>query len=199
MSVKKTYVLKHYQRMMKHVMVGNRRVLAEFVSTGANPNIKGTFTTANPEIIAALEASPDFNREYEVKRVENADEPVKETVQYRANPKDVKKFREEQEKNHFLAEDELAVKYAEKEPEAPEPVVVEITEDKVKEVEEKPKAPKVEGELKVIPVSVVSHFQSAKRYLKDNYPELSAKQILNKADVIATAIDKGIKFEAIQS
>jgi len=194
MSVKKTYVLKHYQRMMKHVMVGSKRVLTEFVSTGINPNYKGTFTTANPEIIAALEASVDFNREYEVKSIEEVKEPVKELVQYRSNPEEVKKFREEQEKDRLLAEEELAAKYAEKEPAAPEPVIVVITKDEVKEVEKEP-----EGDVKVIPVSEVANFQSARKYLKGNYPDLSAKQILNKADVIATAIDKGIKFEAIQS
>lgn len=187
-------MLKFYTRMLKHVMINNKRVLVEFVSTGgSNPNIKGTFTTANPEIIEALEASDDFNREYEVKSVENVPGTVKETVQFRSNPIDVKKYREELEKEEFLAEDEIAAKRANKEPEAPKPIEVKIEKEKVEEVVDQ----KDQG-IKFVPTSEVSGFQQAKSYLKNNYPELTAKQLLNKAAVINSATELGIKFEAIQ-
>jgi hypothetical protein len=175
-------------------MIGNKRVLTEFVSTdGRNINIKGTFSTANPEIITALEESPDFNREYYLHSEENIIEPVKETIQFRANPLEVKKFREEKEKESGLTEDEIVKKRAEtKEPEAPEPIEVKIVGENV--VVE----PKVETKNEIIvPATEVSNFQAAKKYLKDRFPELQGKDLLNKDKVLQAANDKAIKFEAL--
>lgn len=194
MPLRKTYMLKNYQRMMKHVMIGTNRVLTEFTSTSSgNLNIKGTFSTANPDIMAALEASPDFNKEYYLYHEERVNEPVKESIQFRANPLDVKKFREEQEKNAGLSESELADNLSEgKEPDPPEAIQVKIEESKVE-----PLVEDIPSDEVLVPASEISNFQAAKKYLKDKFPDLKNDDLKNKEKVLQAANDKGIKFEAL--
>ena len=191
-------MLKYYQKMIKHVMIKNKRVLTEFTTTSnANPNIKGTFTTANPEIIAALEASSDFNKEYYLHNEEEINEPVKEVMQFRANPLEVKKIREDIEKEAGLSEDELVKRRSEgKEPDAPEAIEVKIVGEKVVPVKEKDPEPVKANEV-IVSSSEVSNFQAAKKYLKDRFPELQGKDLLNKDKVLQAANDKAIKFEAL--
>ncbi len=193
MAIQKTYMLRFYERMLKHVMIDSKRVLCEFTYTSAkNPNYKGTFTTAVPEIIQKLEESPDFNREYYLYKEEEI-EVVQEQIQYRANPLVVKKLREEEEKRRVLAESELAKRESEalmpetempaQEQDDPEPVINE---------------PVVKADKVFVSSSEAANVQQAKEYLKQKFPELTARQLLNKANVISVADEKGVEFEAIQ-
>jgi hypothetical protein len=162
MLLRKTYELIHNQYLSTYVMIGNKKVLVEFTTTnGYNPNIKGTFTTSNHYVIAALESSPRFGVKYRLKNFEE----VKEDT------------------------DDLQYRDIEEKTEGPVP-----PEEKKEEIGTIP-----DLSPEVVSAGQVSNVQQAKEYLKAKYPELTARQLLNKAAVIAVADEKNIKFESIQS
>ena len=103
---------------------------------------------------------------------------------------EVKRLREEEDRLRLLAEDEKARKFAEIEPN--KEVETEISDGKVTEITN------TDGEQLIISQEEVANVQQAKDYLKKKYPELTARQISNKANIIEIANEKGIKFEAIQ-
>ena len=198
--VRKTYMLKYVKRKQMYVRVNGRVVLVEFTNANPhNPSLKGTFTTANPDLIKALEADPGFNVSYSVFHSEETKEAVKETVLVRADPLEVKKQREEQEIKDKLTEAELVM--ANK----PEDLVYD-SEAKTETVEETP-AEETEEEVKedntpepksdVVGLEVVKNVQEAKEYLKKLFPELTARELGNKELVLSVATAKGLVFEAL--
>jgi len=202
MPVRKTYMLKWFQTMQMHVVTGTRSVLVEFTSPASyNKNIKGTFSTSNPDVIAAIERHSGFNKEFYVLKEESADK-VEEPV-YRSNPLEVKKLREQTEKEQMLSEDQiLALRLEKAEKEAP--VKVAPVEEKTEEVVEvsqaehdEPALPPEWNNKVVVSEAEVSNVQQAKEYLKKAYPEVTARMMLNKASVMKVAAEKGIKFTAI--
>jgi hypothetical protein len=201
MTIQKTYMLRHFDKMQKHVMVGSKRVLCEFTYTSTkNQNFKGTFTASNPEVIQKLEESNDFNREYYLYREEEV-ENTQEQLQYRTNPLAVKKIREEEDKRQLMGEDELAEKSIGNLPENNKKKLEEAAEaiqTEQKPVEEKDDVPEVQDEVIVVSAEEVQNVQQAKEYLKKKFPEITARQIANKANVIDIANEKGVKFESIQ-
>lgn len=185
-TIRKTYMLRWKDRMQTKVMVDGRPVLVEFKNASrSNKNVKGIFSTNNPALIEALEKCGEFNKSFRLHRTDTDFNGPTDALHYRGteiNP-------DEKDQSAPLAKE---VKAETEKPKPEQPKVEEKTDQPVKEEQAKPEGLFVKNDE-------VANIQEAKEYLKQKFPELTARQLGNKKLVLDMAKEKGVIFEALNN
>lgn len=197
--VRKTYVLKFGRKRQTYVKVNGKTVLIEFTCTGGSPESKGKFTTASPSVIEGMEKDSGFGNLFVIESEEKTDDVEKESVQVRVDPLAVKKQRLIEEANEKRTESEIAA-LSKTEEIVFDPKAETNTEEVSEDVEDPNLEKEVVSDAEELPREEnpnavhVKNVQEAKDHLKSLFPELTARQLLNKELVLAVAKEKGIDF-----
>ena len=170
MNIRKTYMSKYKSGLQIYAYIGGKPVLCEFKNASRfNKNIRGTFTTNNPELIEALEKDSGFNVKYILLDTKEDESGVVDALEVRGmeiNPKE----------------------------EIPEPAPVK----KVREVKPEKPSVQVAPSVQVVSKEDVKNVQEAKEWLRRNFKDLTFKKLSNKEIILEVAKEKNVHFEGVE-